>query len=131
MLKGVFGLYFALEMLLIVGLIAVYGLRGFGYYALEVIISGIIGMVILSKFGMQNLINNFGMFNLKSAFHEFSFVISGILFVLPGILSDIFAIILLIFYFFGKKNRANFTDNQTRPNHENSDIIDVEVIEDK
>jgi len=54
--------------------------------------------------------------------------------ILPGILSDFIGIMLIIFSIFWRENnqnKAKFYSEKNRQNKDESDIIDVEIIEDK
>ena len=79
---------------------------------------------------------------LNSIFGGFGYVIGGILFMVPGILSDILAVTVVIMSFLIKnfnlfgRNTQNYTQNNSQNNtkykqNDNSEIIDVEIIEEE
>lgn len=127
-------LYLCLELYLLVGFA-----NTFGFLALvcEIIISGILGFGILSSqneimFGSLRDIamgkDNMGSFIGRSFFR----FISGILLILPGILSDFFGIVFfivsLLFKASGKREykQTNATESS---DFSDDDVIDVEVVE--
>ena len=72
--------------------------------------------------------------SLKSLiFSSFGYVIVGILFLIPGILCDITALVIALIVFIlrqkNSQNSQNFTQNTTYKNSPNDIIIDGEVIE--
>lgn len=116
---------------------------GFGIYALEVLLSGAVGMAVLFKFGvfkfMDNMRENGGFFGYSGGIFsyllgEFGLAFGAVALILPGILSDFIGIILIIFSIFWRENnqnKAKFYSEKNRQNKDESDIIDVEIIEDK
>lgn len=127
-------LYLCLELYLLISFA-----NTFGFLTLicEIIISGILGFGILASqneimFGSLKDItmgkNNMGSFIGRSFFR----FISGILLILPGILSDIFGIVFfivsLLFKASGKREykQTNATESS---DFSDNDIIDVEVVE--
>ena len=116
---------------------------GFGTYALEVLLSGAFGMAVLFKFGVFKLIDNMrengGFFGYSGGIFgyllgEFSLAFGAVALILPGILSDFIGIMLIILSIIWRENnqnKAKFYSEKNRQNKDESDIIDVEIIEDK
>ena len=114
---------------------------GFLNYFLEVLVSGFVGIALLLNAGFSSL--NSPQVALKSflggnLFSQLGLSFGGMLLFLPGILTDIFGIAVVIFSLIFKKNVAknesyqefkfqNFSE-QSAKKYE-GEIIDVEVIE--
>lgn len=100
-------------------------------------------MAVLFKFGvfkfMDNMRENGGFFGYSGGIFsyllgEFSLAFGAVALILPGILSDFIGIMLIIFSIFWRENnqnKAKFYSEKNRQNKDESDIIDVEIIEDK
>lgn len=111
------------EIVASLGFIALFG---FGKFVLFLIICMLFGVVILAIFWKNVL--EFRIGTAREMFANFAFVIAGFLLVCPGVLSSIFGAFVLIFglvFNAGKRQKNNFKTD------ENSEIIDVEIIEDK
>lgn len=125
------------------------GTFGVFIYILEALLSAIIGLSLIFKFKFLNMDKIYSMID-RNSLSYFGLKASGILLVLPGILSDIVAvfILMLVFIFNFKNIKApkkysdfayNFADNFTyfrfnennySKNNKNNDdeIIDAEII---
>ncbi|MCX2682911.1 integral memnbrane protein [Campylobacter sp. MIT 21-1685] len=102
---------------------------GFGNFLFFILASMFIGIILLGIFWKNML--EFHIDGLKNMLEQFSFVLAGFLFLVPGIISSIFAVFILLFAFFVQtlmKNKARHSKNKDTMNDE---IIDVEIIEDK
>ncbi|PAF47099.1 hypothetical protein BKH46_05140 [Helicobacter sp. 12S02634-8] len=131
--------YLALEVFLIVIFVQTYG---FGIFFLEVVISGIWGFLILLSAQVNILeslsrvfahqVNAFGAISGNIAR-----VLGGVLLIMPGVLSDVFGVLLLLVSFlalhtslFSRSIFASKRANTTENARENSDIIiDAEIID--
>lgn len=105
---------------------------GFHIFVAEVIISGIIGVLFIARPAV--LVAQKDINSLKSLiFSSFGYVIVGILFLIPGILCDITALVIALIVFIlrqkNSQNSQNVTQNTTYRNSPNDIIIDGEVIE--
>ena len=88
---------------------------------------------------MDNMRENGGFFGYSGGIFsyllgEFGLAFGAVALILPGILSDFIGIILIIFSIFWRENnqnKAKFYSEKNRQNKDESDIIDVEIIEDK
>ena len=114
---------------------------GFLNYFLEVLVSGFVGIAFLLNAGFSSL--NSPQVALKSflggnLFSQLGLSFGGMLLFLPGILTDIFGIAVVIFSLIFKKNAAknesyqefkfqNFSEQSAKK--DDGEIIDVEVIE--
>lgn len=102
-------------------------------YLLEVLASGFIGVLLIFKFGLFSFNINF--INPNSFFSKFGFMFAGLLLMIPGILCDILGILTLIVSLFFElkkpKQTEKFTKNSNTNQDPNSDIIDVEIIEER
>ncbi|MDU7693051.1 MAG: FxsA family protein [Helicobacter sp.] len=132
--SGIFWIYAGVEILLFF----IFG-KAFGGWAVffEIILSGAIGMLLILR----------SLDRLKIAFYKISkfeildfitqgisHVIGGLLLIMPGLLSDVLGLLLVIFASTKQRQRENKRDmfEQTqRPDERMGDreIIDVEVIE--
>ena len=115
--------------------------NGFLLYIAEVLFSAILGVAIMGLCTSANA-KEIPKITLNSIFSGFGYIIGGILFIVPGILSDIIAVAVIAVSFLIKNfnifggNTQNYTKNSTENNTQNNtnkydetDIIDVEVIE--
>lgn len=111
----------------------------YGFFALllEVILSIAIGFVLISKFGMLDLVRDFRTISPKDISGNFGIALGGLFLLIPGILSDTigFLIIIssLIMKFLGKDYMDLKTSNKTdkKRYQEDDDIIDVEIIDER
>ena len=123
MLKFLIIPYILIEILVTWIFVSIFG--GFAF-KVEVLVSVIIGIFTLIKFGnFRQIDGNF--FCFDAIFTKFGLLLAGIFLILPGILGDIFGILILC-----APNRIsnsqNFTQNNTN-NYDKNEIIDVEIIE--
>ena len=114
---------------------------GFLNYFLEVLVSGFIGMALLFNAGFSSLNSPqmaFKSFLGGNLFSQLGLSFGGALLFLPGILTDVFGIAVVVFSLIFKKNVAknesyqefkfqNF--NERTPRQDDGEIIDVEVVE--
>ena len=114
---------------------------GFLNYFLEVLVSGFVGIALLLNAGFSSL--NSPQVALKSflggnLFSQLGLSFGGALLFLPGSLTDIFGIAVVVFSLVFKKNAAknesyqefkfqNFSEQGSKKDE--GEIIDVEVIE--
>lgn len=119
MLKFLVLPYLIFEFLTSWAFIEIFGILPFKF---ELMISALVGILVLIKFAK---FKNEGLVNFSAIFTKFGLIIAGILLIFPGILGDIFGILIL---FAPHKNSQNNTQNFTK-NNADSDIIDVEIIE--
>ncbi|MBR8462729.1 FxsA family protein [Campylobacter sp. faydin G-24] len=132
---------------IIVELIATYFfIISYGFFTLllEILISGAIGLALIFRMGLNGTTNINGFLNLfanGSIVNTLSLGVAGFLLFMPGILSDMLGVAVLIASLFIKPkmqnmhNTENFTyyefksrQNSTK-NYNEDDIIDVEVID--
>ena len=124
---------------------------GFGKFVLFLFASAILGAALLGLFWKNMLA--FKISTPLEMLKNFAFVIAGFLLAVPGVLSSICGLCVLVFglvFTLGRKsansanfdgnsqnfnaNSANFSENSRNFNensHPNSEIIDVEIIETK
>lgn len=114
---------------------------GFLNYFLEVLVSGFVGIVLFLNAGSSSLNSPqvaFKSFLSGNLFSQLGLSFGGMLLFLPGILTDIFGIAVVVFSLIFKKNMAknesyqefkfqNFSQHAPRENE--GEIIDVEVVE--
>ena len=114
---------------------------GFLNYFLEVLVSGFVGIALLfnARFSSLNSPQTaFASFLGGNLFSQLGLGFGGALLFLPGILTDIFGIAVVIFSLVFKKNAAknesyqefkfqNFSEHGSKK--DDGEIIDVEVIE--
>ena len=114
---------------------------GFLNYFLEVLVSGFVGIAFLLNAGFSSLNSPqvaFKSFLGGNLFSQLGLSFGGMLLFLPGILTDIFGIAVVVFSLVFKKNAAknesyqefkfqNFSERTQRENE--GEIIDVEVVE--
>ena len=115
--------------------------NGFLVYVVEVLFSAVLGVAVVGLSTTANA-REIPRITLNSIFGGFGYVIAGILFMVPGILSDILAVVVAIMSFLVKnfnlfgRNTQNYTQNNPNNNTQNekyndTEIIDVEVIEEE
>ena len=114
---------------------------GFLNYFLEVLVSGFVGIALFLNAGFSSLNSPqvaFKSFLGGNLFSQLGLSLGGALLFLPGILTDVFGIAVIVFSLIFKKNVAKnesyqefkFQDFSERAPRENEgEIIDVEVIE--
>ena len=114
---------------------------GFLNYFLEVLVSGFVGIALLFNAGFSSLHSPqvaFKSFLGGNLFSQLGLGFGGALLFLPGILTDVFGIAVVVFSLIFKKNVAknesyqefkfqNFSERAPRENE--GEIIDVEVVE--
>ncbi len=118
MLKILWLSYFVFELVFCVGFVATFG---FLNYMAEVLISSILGIILVSKVGISTIFQNAIFSNFKDIFGKFALLFAGIFLIIPGILSDVVGIVLLIFSIFTKSGKK--TDKNK------DDYIDVQIVE--
>lgn len=114
-------IYIFIEIFIIYAFIYEYG---FLKFLLEIIISAVIGLMLMFKFGFINMANLSSPMQMIS---NFGISIGGFLLILPGLMCDIVGLCVIIFSVFANKKidkNYNFKKDNT-----NEDIIDVEVID--
>ena len=115
--------------------------NGFLFYVVEVLFSAVLGVAVVGLSTTANA-REIPKITLNSIFGGFGYVIAGILFMVPGILSDILAVAVVVMSFLIKnfnlfgRNTQNYTQNNPNNNTQNekyndTEIIDVEVIEEE
>ena len=131
-------LFFIIEAVLIYVFVDKFG---FLNYFLEVLASGFVGIALLFNAGFSSLNSPqaaFKSFLGGKLFSQLGLGFGGALLFLPGILTDVFGIAVVVFSLIFKKNVAknesyqefkfqNFSERTPRENE--GEIIDVEVIE--
>ena len=131
-------LFFIIEAVLIYVFVDKFG---FLNYFLEVLVSGFVGIALLFNAGFSSLNSPqmaFKSFLGGNLFSQLGLSFGGALLFLPGILTDVFGIAVVVFSLIFKKNVAknesyqefkfqNF--NERAPRQDEGEIIDVEVIE--
>ena len=114
---------------------------GFLNYFLEVLVSGFVGIALLLNSGFSSLNSPqtaFASFLGGNLFSQLGLGFGGALLFLPGILTDIFGIAVVVFSLVFKKNAAknesyqefkfqNFSEQGSKK--DDGEIIDVEIIE--
>lgn len=131
-------LFFIIEAVLIYVFVDKFG---FLNYFLEVLVSGFVGIALLFNAGFSSLNSPqmaFKSFLGGNLFSQLGLSFGGALLFLPGILTDVFGIAVVVFSLIFKKNVAknegyqefkfqNFSERAPRENE--GEIIDVEVVE--
>ncbi len=114
---------------------------GFLNYFLEVLVSGFVGIALLLNSGFSSLNSPqtaFASFLGGNLFSQLGLSFGGALLFLPGILTDVFGIAVVVFSLIFKKNVAknesyqefkfqNFSEHGSKKDE--GEIIDVEVVE--
>ncbi|EKJ0568296.1 FxsA family protein [Campylobacter fetus] len=118
--------YFVIEIVCVFIYIINYGFLNF---LGEVFLSGIIGIILIFSYGFLNLYSNIVSINLKDIFGSMGIAFGRMLLIVPGILSDIFAVFIivisLILKIFVRFSTNTYNDNDRF----RDDIIDVEIID--
>ncbi|MGH1600659.1 hypothetical protein [Campylobacter majalis] len=99
---------------------------GFGYLVIEILLSAAVGIALLFSAGFGGI----GGFSLTPAkiFSSIGFGLAGFLLFMPGILSDIFGVIIAIVSFvFKNKNSSDLKSENFR--YKDDEIIDVQVVD--
>lgn len=131
-------LFFIIEAVLIYVFVDKFG---FLSYFLEVLVSGFVGIALLLNSGFSSLNSPqmaFKSFLGGNLFSQLGLSFGGALLFLPGILTDVFGIAVVVFSLIFKKNVAknesyqefkfqNFSEQGSKK--DDGEIIDVEVIE--
>lgn len=99
---------------------------GFGNFLLFLLLSMLAGVALLALFWKNML--EFQMGSFKNMLTQFSFVIAGFLLLVPGVLSSLLGICVLVFALVFESALKRKTP---RNQNENEEIIDVEIIEDR
>lgn len=99
----------------------------FGTFLIFTLLSMFGGVALLAVFWKNML--EFQMGSFKNMLTQFSFVIAGFLLLIPGVLSSLLGVLILIFalVFEGNLKRKKSRSYQ----NENEEIIDVEIIEER
>lgn len=136
--------YIVLEVLASVGFVLAFD---FGNFVIFLLLSMLLGAVLLGIFWKNML--EFRLSTPLEMLKNFAFVIAGFLLAIPGVLSSICGLFVLVFglVFGGKnslnsrnfgsnsnkfsENSANFGENSRSNSHLDGEIIDVEIIETK
>ncbi len=131
-------LFFIIEAVLIYVFVDTFG---FLNYFLEVLVSGFVGIALLFNAGFSSLNSPqmaFKSFLGGNLFSQLGLSFGGALLFLPGILTDVFGIAVVVFsLIFKKKTEKNesyqefkFQNfNERAPRQDEGEIIDVEVVE--
>lgn len=108
---------------------------GFASLVLECIISGVIGFLLAFKAGFYQLYSRVVFNGIGDIFSILGYGFGGILLFIPGLISDFFGtIIVIISLFIGTNSQANMQNqhsNLNQKDHNEDDIIDVEIIQEK
>lgn len=104
---------------------------GFGEFCLFLLFSMVGGVVLLAIFWKNML--EFKISTPKEMLTQFAFVIAAFLLIIPGVLSSILGILVLIFGLVFRSNtkRSNFDQNHPKQDYDDGEIIDVEIIDEK
>ncbi|MDL0088329.1 FxsA family protein [Campylobacter gastrosuis] len=100
---------------------------GFFSYFIEAILSGVLGFFLIFKIGFENLKNSLVSSSLGSIFSSFGVGFGGFLILMPGILSDIFGLIIALASILIKPK----DDTRNQNFRYDDEVIDVEIIDDK
>ena len=131
-------LFFIIEAVLIYVFVDKFG---FLNYFFEVLVSGFVGIALILNSGFSSLNSPqtaFASFLGGNLFSQIGLGFGGALLFLPGILTDVFGVTVVVFSLIFKKNVAknesyqefkfqNFSQHASRENED--EIIDVEVVE--
>ncbi|TQR60553.1 FxsA family protein [Campylobacter troglodytis] len=137
--------YLLIEILFSLGFVLFFG---FGNFIIFLLLSMLLGAILLGIFWKNML--EFRLSSPLEMLKNFALVIAGFLLVIPGVLSSIFALFILLFgLIFGQKSSKNFNEssnftqnsykegssyqgfNSQKNSNLDSEIIDVEIIETK
>ncbi|WP_096016630.1 FxsA family protein [Campylobacter lanienae] len=123
--------YIFLEIVLVVLYILEFGFLSF---FIEIFLSAIIGVILLFNYGFSNLFNNINYFNIRDIFGSLSLAIGGFALIIPGMLSDIFGLVVILIALglklYSKFGGTKYSD-QTYQSKYDDEIIDVEIIEER
>ncbi|QKF61377.1 FxsA family protein [Campylobacter curvus] len=137
MLKLLWTPYIIAELVCLYFFVHRYGFLGF---VSEVIISGILGLFLMFRVGFFEITSRMAFIKPSDIFGALGMAIGGFFLFLPGILTDFIGAIVVLLALFAKfrggEDRAGEDFNsyryyQSANSSENSDIIDIEVIEEK
>jgi len=107
---------------------------GFGYALLWIIMAIFVGIFLLNTFQINLLSRVMSLKNGEINFNDFKnatlfYFLSAILFIIPGVLSDILALLALVYTFF-LQFIGTITPKRNFNNKEgDNNVIDVEVVE--
>lgn len=107
---------------------------GFASLVIECLITGIIGFILVFRIGLFHMLNQLSFYGFRNIFSFFGYGLGGVLLFLPGIISDIVGLfIVIIAFIFSINNSPKNTQYHgfSYSKQEDSDIIDVEVVEDR
>ena len=123
--------YICLEIVLVVLYILEFGFLSF---FVEIFLSAIIGVILLFNYGFSNLFNNINYLNIRDIFGSLSLAIGGFVLIIPGMLSDIFGLVVILIALglklYSKFGGTKYSD-QTYQSKYDDEIIDVEIIEER
>ena len=85
--------YIFLEIVLVVLYILEFGFLSF---FVEIFLSAIIGVILLFNYVFSNLFNNINYLNIRDIFGSLSLAIGGFVLIIPGMLSDIFGLVVIL-----------------------------------
>ena len=123
--------YIFLEIVLVVLYILEFGFLSF---FVEIFLSAIIGVSLLFNYGFSNLFNNINYLNIRDIFGSLSLAIGGFVLIIPGMLSDIFGLVVILIALglklYSKFGGTKYSD-QTYQSKYDDEIIDVEIIEER
>jgi UPF0716 family protein affecting phage T7 exclusion len=124
-----FGIFAVFYVLFEAFLISIFVLEfGFVTYLIFSLITAGIGYYFVNKYGFSNFMNRVKVVKPEELFKVFPATIGGVLLMIPGILSKFLGCVFIASsYFIAKKVHDSFNDMSGME----SDIIDVEIIDDK
>lgn len=128
--------YIFLEIVMVVLYVLEFGFLSFFS---EIFLSALIGVLLIFNYGFSNLFYGINQFNIKDIFGSLGLAVGGFALIIPGMLSDIFGLMVIVVAF-SLKLYAKFSNTQPNQHHsqknqnrqnEDDDIIDVEIIEER
>lgn len=110
----------------------------YGFFALllEVVLSIGVGFILISKFGMLDLLRDFRTISPKDISGNFGIALGGFFLLIPGILSDTIGFLIIISSIVMRFLSKDYIDlksknkKHSKTSHED-DIIDVEIIDER
>ncbi|MSN95977.1 hypothetical protein F1B92_02000 [Campylobacter sp. FMV-PI01] len=123
--------YFVFEIIFVVFFLSEYS---FFILFFEILFSAIIGYILITKFGVLNITKNLTKISPSIVFGNLGLAISGMLLMVPGILSDSVGVLIIFVSLIMKiikkdRDKFNNTQNNTYNYTKNDEVIDVEIIE--
>jgi 2-isopropylmalate synthase (alpha-isopropylmalatesynthase) (alpha-IPM synthetase) len=110
-------------------------LYGFFNLVLETIFTGIIGILLMSSVGFFEMFSRLILIGTRDIFGKLGIALGGFLLFIPGILTDIFGILIVIIGLLNSKRDIQNTPKIFEENFINTrndgEIIDVEIIEER